>query len=148
MTRWGKARPWLALFLALSLFAPLLGFPVITADPDDTIYACVRVDRRDDDDDDRGNAGRIRIVGAATRCRKDEVKIQWNVRGLQGPAGAIERPGFALTTLDSAGWVGQRTSITIGADGLGLISYFDRTNLDLKVAHCSNTLCVPFHRRR
>ena len=46
------------------------------------------------------------------------------------------------TTLDGAGTnVGGDNSITIGADGLGLISYRDATNGDLKVAHCSNTAC-------
>jgi hypothetical protein len=46
-------------------------------------------------------------------------------------------------TLDStAGTVGIYTSIAIGADGLGLISYSDATNGHLKVAHCSNTLCT------
>jgi hypothetical protein len=44
-------------------------------------------------------------------------------------------------TLDSAGSVGYYTSVTIGADGLGLISYYDATNLDLKVAHCANVAC-------
>ena len=34
------------------------------------------------------------------------------------------------------------TSIAIGTDGLGLISYYDGTNGDLKVAHCSNSLCI------
>ena len=29
----------------------------------------------------------------------------------------------------------------VGADGLGLISYLDLTNLDLKVAHCDNLAC-------
>ena len=43
---------------------------------------------------------------------------------------------------------GCYTSITIGADGLGLISYFDSTNGDLKVAHCSNPFCIPYFRRR
>jgi hypothetical protein len=47
----------------------------------------------------------------------------------------LERPGLALTTLDSAGEVGQDTSVTIGADGLVLISYYDSTNANLKVAH-------------
>ena len=32
--------------------------------------------------------------------------------------------------------------MTIGADGLGLISYLDDTNDNLKVAHCSNTNCT------
>jgi predicted regulator of Ras-like GTPase activity (Roadblock/LC7/MglB family) len=50
--------------------------------------------------------------------------------------------GNTVTTLDSAGHVGKYTSIAIGADGLGLISYYDDTNDDLKVAHCSNTTCT------
>jgi hypothetical protein len=37
--------------------------------------------------------------------------------------------------------VGWFTSITLGSDGLGLISYMDASNGDLKVAHCSNLSC-------
>jgi hypothetical protein len=48
---------------------------------------------------------------------------------------------FKITTLDSNGIVGLYTSIVIGADGLGLISYYDYTNSDLKVAHCNDTAC-------
>ena len=51
-------------------------------------------------------------------------------------------------TLDSSGNVGQGTSVTIGVDGLPLISYQDVGNLDLKVAHCPNQLCVDYFRRR
>jgi hypothetical protein len=47
-----------------------------------------------------------------------------------------------MTTLDSSGDVGWWGSITIGADGLGLISYLDLANGDLKVAHCSNVACT------
>src|SRR6185295_13336376 len=54
---------------------------------------------------------------------------------------ALERPGFALTTLDGSGNVGQYSSVTIGTDGLALITYYDATNGDLKVAHCSNFVC-------
>ena len=32
--------------------------------------------------------------------------------------------------------------MTIGTDGLALISYYDATNDDLKVAHCSNVACT------
>jgi len=48
----------------------------------------------------------------------------------------------STSTIDSQGDVGQNSSITIGADGLGLISYYDATNARLKVAHCSNTACA------
>jgi len=47
----------------------------------------------------------------------------------------------SIATLDSAGDVGWFTSIAVGADGLGLISYYDNTNGDLKVAHCANAAC-------
>jgi hypothetical protein len=63
--------------------------------------------------------------------------------GVQGPAGpqVFPRPKFKITTLDSTGNVGQFVSATTGADGLGLISYYDVTNADLKVAHCSSPVC-------
>ena len=44
-----------------------------------------------------------------------------------------------ITTIDSSG--GLYSSIAIGSDGLGLISYFDPVNLHLKVAHCLNVAC-------
>jgi hypothetical protein len=61
--------------------------------------------------------------------------------GPAGPAGVAERPGFSLTILDSAEDVGRYNSITIGADGLPVISYSDYTNHDLKVAHCNDLAC-------
>jgi hypothetical protein len=39
-------------------------------------------------------------------------------------------------------------SITTGADGLGLVAYYDTTNGNLNVAHLSNALGIPFTRRR
>jgi len=45
-------------------------------------------------------------------------------------------------TVDSSNGVGQYTSITTGSDGLSLISYYDVTNHDLKVAHCDDTACT------
>jgi len=49
--------------------------------------------------------------------------------------------GNTATTVDSAGIVGSYSSVTIGADGRGLISYYDATNKDLKVLHCGNAAC-------
>jgi len=52
-------------------------------------------------------------------------------------------PGsVTLRTLDSSGDVGQLTSITIGADGFPVISYYDATNGNLKVAKCANPYCL------
>ena len=69
------------------------------------------------------------------------------IRGLLFLAGALlwADPSFPeptrLATLDSAGDVGRHSSIAIGADGLGLISYYDATNGDLRVAHCADVVC-------
>src|SRR5262249_33553285 len=74
-------------------------------------------------------------------------------QGALGPQGlpgvALLRPGPSATPLpklDSGGvpgnGVGQSSAATIGADGVGLISYLDTTNHDLKVAHCDNALCT------
>jgi hypothetical protein len=56
--------------------------------------------------------------------------------------------GNVATSVDNAGSVGYYTALTIGADGLPMVSYFDSTNSDLKVLHCSNTFCTPYFRRR
>jgi hypothetical protein len=63
--------------------------------------------------------------------------------GAAGPAGlGLSRRGFAVTTLDATGNVGNGPSITIGSDGLGVISYVDATNQTLKVAHCADLACT------
>ncbi len=49
--------------------------------------------------------------------------------------------GNTLTTVDTTGWVGFYTSITIGADGLPIVSYLDQGNSALKVAKCGNSAC-------
>ena len=49
--------------------------------------------------------------------------------------------GSTITALDTAGDVGQYTSIAIAPDGLPVISYYDLTNGDLKVAKCTDALC-------
>ncbi len=48
----------------------------------------------------------------------------------------------ALTAVDSSGTTGLFTSMTIPSDGLPVISYYDESNQDLKVAHCANQFCL------
>jgi collagen triple helix repeat protein len=40
--------------------------------------------------------------------------------------------------------VGRYPSVTVGSDGLGLVSYLDATNDNLKTAHCTNVACTAF----
>jgi len=56
--------------------------------------------------------------------------------------------GNVITTVDSADLVGEYTSIAIGTDGLPVISYYDLTNGALKVAKCTNPLCLNNWTRR
>jgi len=51
--------------------------------------------------------------------------------------------GATLSPLDTAvGDVGRGSAIILGDDGLGLISYYDATNGDLKIAHCVDLTCT------
>jgi len=52
--------------------------------------------------------------------------------------------GFAFT-IDSASYVGEYTSLAIGADNNPVISYHDVSNGDLKVVKCSNAICGSFN---
>ena len=54
----------------------------------------------------------------------------------------------SLASVDASGHLQGLNSITIGIDGLPLVSYHETLPPQLKVAHCSNSLCVPYYRRR
>jgi predicted regulator of Ras-like GTPase activity (Roadblock/LC7/MglB family) len=69
--------------------------------------------------------------GSAWQCAADEVG-----------AGGLSRPGFSRTAVDSPDWPGYYTSVTVGTDGLPVISYCETWNEDLKVAHCDNAACT------
>jgi hypothetical protein len=47
-----------------------------------------------------------------------------------------------FTQVDAAADVGDHTSVTIGTDGLPVISYFDDTSDNLKVARCNDAACA------
>jgi len=80
------------------------------------------------------------------------IQVAQGATGAQGPTAGRESRAMpstsTITSLDTSGDVRYHTSVTIGADGLGLISYIDNTNNDLKVLHCENTFCSPYFRRR
>ena len=48
---------------------------------------------------------------------------------------------LGVGTLDASPLAGQYVSVAVGVDGLPIISYYDGTNKDLKVAHCGNVYC-------
>ena len=50
----------------------------------------------------------------------------------------------SVVSIDLIGDVGRQTSIVIGVDGRGLISYYDATNKDLKVAHCEDFIIFTY----
>jgi hypothetical protein len=56
--------------------------------------------------------------------------------------------GNTVATVDSGGFAGTYTSITIGTDGLPTVSFYDGSNGDLKVAKCGNTFCLNNWGRR
>ncbi|HYM23731.1 MAG TPA: hypothetical protein VEU08_10990 [Vicinamibacterales bacterium] len=55
---------------------------------DGVIYACVRVDRDDDE------AKLTRMVSADEPCKRNEVRVRWNVQGPTGPTGATGVQGL------------------------------------------------------
>jgi hypothetical protein len=109
----------------------------------DTVYG------NDGNDTINGSLGRDLLFGG------DGLDTLIDVDGLQNQysGGDFMQNGIAMwnsripmantmTTVDSVGNVGVFSSITIGMDGLPVISYWDIANGDLKVAKCGSPTCV------
>ncbi|CAB4900760.1 unannotated protein [freshwater metagenome] len=47
-----------------------------------------------------------------------------------------------LTTVDATGWTGLHTSVAIGTDTFPVVSYWNASSGDLRVAHCNNAACT------
>lgn len=64
------------------------------------------------------------------------------ISAINANGSVVCEPSFSTTSIDStADSVGTGSDIAIGWDGLGLISYYDWTHADLKVAHCDDIAC-------
>jgi hypothetical protein len=73
----------------------------------------------------------------------DSVNGDLKVAACKNPtcSGATESDRSTNSVVDSAGEVGQGSSVAIGVNGNPIISYTSATNFDLKVVVCKNSTC-------
>ena len=53
-----------------------------------------------------------------------------------------------MTILEVAGNFGDSATLTIGVDGLPLVSYYTNITGNLRVAHCGSLMCVLYQYNR
>src|SRR5258706_11362212 len=88
---------WSFLASALCFAIAMNAKPVMAQTSGGVLYACQRVDRdRGGRDQDEGQG--LRLIDAGDSCGSNEIKVQWNVVGPQGPAGPAGAQGPAGAT--------------------------------------------------
>lgn len=90
------------------------------------------------------------IVGASGAAISGDVQVaagsnptldaNWTTYNADFPFG--NTAGAIITIVDSAGDVGQYSSLVLGSDGFARISYMDNGNKDLKFARCADADCA------
>jgi hypothetical protein len=90
-----------------------------------------------------------KLAGLTVAQIKTAAKGSTGATGPAGPRGATGNSGaqfgrqvVLVTTVDPTADVGWYSSITIGGDGLPVVSYTDSTSGRLKFAHCSDVVCA------
>ena len=78
-----------------------------------------------------------------SKTRSARCSVVWVARTQRGLIAHCNDAARASATLEPGGTgnVGNHSSATTAADGLGLISYYDDTNGALKVVHCADQAC-------
>ncbi|MCB0080703.1 MAG: hypothetical protein KDE47_07235, partial [Caldilineaceae bacterium] len=75
------------------------------------------------------------VISYADTTNGDLKLIHCNDPNCSGDDESIQR-------IDSEGTVGAYSSLQLDANGYPVISYFDQTNFDLKLAHCNDVNCA------
>lgn len=121
----------------------------ITPDPVDVEDGLFQVDLDFSDTFDGERWLEVTVEGTALAPRQKISASPIAVRALNAPETTVSASGFRsppqdnfITTVDDSGNQGEDSSITIGADGLPVVSYYSASGPnDLKVAHCTAPDC-------
>jgi hypothetical protein len=98
----------------VSIFALVVGVPTLVMAHDDQHFSSVPTPTTKVQVCMNSGSGEIRVVAAATQCRRNEASFAWNLVGPMGPAG----PAGSVGAIGAMGPIGPRGMQGIpGADG-------------------------------